>query len=83
MATKLFSDMVNKSEKVLVLNSSSKNYVEKINSGKADLCPNFVLTNQISDYHKIRDRIEKVMLEMYVYPKDRMIFICWQSKIQR
>ena len=61
MATKLFSDMVNKSEKVLVLNSSSKNYVEKINSGKADLCPNFVLTNQISDYHKIRDRIEKVI----------------------
>ena len=61
LATKLFSDMVNKSKKVLVLNSSSKNYVEKINSGKADLCPNFVLTNQISDYHKIRDRIEKII----------------------
>ena len=61
LATKLFSDMVNKSEKVLVLNSSSKNYVEKINSGKADLCPNFVLTNQISDYHKIRDQIERVI----------------------
>ena len=57
----VYISMVNKSEKVLVLNSSSKNYVEKINSGKADLCPNFVLTNQISDYHKIRDRIEKVI----------------------
>ena len=61
LATMLFSDMVNKSEKVLALNSSSMNYVEKINPRKTDLCPNFVLTNQISNYHKIRDRIERVI----------------------
>lgn len=61
LVTMLFSDMVNKSEKVLVLNNSSMNYVEKINPRKADLCPNFVLTNQISNYHKIRDRIERVI----------------------
>lgn len=61
IATKLFSDMVHKSEKVLVLNSSSMHYVEKIKYNKADFCPNFVLTNQISDYHKIRDQIERVI----------------------
>ena len=61
IATKLFSDMVNKSEKVLVLNSSSMHYIEKINPEKADLCPNFVLTNQISDYHKINNLIKKVV----------------------
>lgn len=61
MATKLFSDMVNKSEKVLVLNSSSMHYIEKINPEKVDLCPNFVLTNQISDYHKINNLIKKVV----------------------
>lgn len=61
LATKMFSDMVNKSEKVLVLNSSSMHYVEKINPKKADLCPNFVLTSQISDFHKIRGQIEKVI----------------------
>ena len=34
---------------------------EKIDFEKADLCPNFVLTNQISDCHKIKNRIEKVV----------------------
>ena len=61
LATKLFSDMVNKSKKVLVLNSSSMHYVEKINSEKVELCPNFVLTNQISDHHKINNSIQKVV----------------------
>ena len=61
LATKLFSDIVKKSKKVLVLNSSSLHYVEKIDFEKADLCPNFVLTNQISDCHKIKNRIEKVV----------------------
>lgn len=61
LATKMFSDMVNKSEKVLVLNSSSMHYVEKINPKKVDLCPNFVLTSQISDFHKIRNQIERVI----------------------
>lgn len=61
LAAKLFRDMVKKSEKVLVLNSSSKQYVEQIDPMKADLCPNFVLTDQIADQHEINNNIEKVV----------------------
>lgn len=61
LATRLFADMVRKSKKVLVLNSSSMNYVESIFHGKTELCPNFVLTKQIVDFHRIRNKIKKVI----------------------
>mgnify|MGYP004452406431 CR=1 FL=1 len=61
MAIELFADMVKKAGKVLVLNNSSKYYVEKICPEKADLCPNFVVTDQIAPFHKINNQIEKIV----------------------
>lgn len=61
LAVKLFSDMVKKSQKVLVLNSGSKKYVSQIDPFKPELCPNFVLESQIADSHAIKERIEKVI----------------------
>lgn len=61
LAVRLFADVVNRSRKVLVLNSCSKRYVDQIDPAKADLCPNFVLTAQIADKHRISEKIEKVI----------------------
>ena len=61
IATNMFSDMVQSSHKVLVLNSSSWDYVKRINPEKVAVCPNFVLTEQIADSHKIKRQIEKVV----------------------
>ena len=61
IATNMFSDMVQSSHKVLVLNSSSGDYVKRINPEKVAVCPNFVLTEQIADSHKIKRQIEKVV----------------------
>lgn len=61
IATKMFADMVQRSYKALVLNSSSMDYVKRINPGKVALCPNFVLADQVANTHEIKRRIEKVI----------------------
>lgn len=61
LAIKLFENMVSKSKKILVLNSSSMHYIDRINSEKVDLCPNFVLTDQISSYHNINSQIKRIV----------------------
>lgn len=61
LGNNLFADMVRKSRKVLVLNSSSRHYVDQIGAVKASLCPNFVLTAQIANQHRISNKIEKVI----------------------
>lgn len=60
-AVRLFANMVEKSEKVLVLNNKSLCYVDEIKPEKAVLCPNFVLGDQITKLHIINEQIKKVV----------------------
>ena len=61
LATKFFADIVKKSRKVLVLNGSSKQYVDRIDFSKSDLCPNFILPRHIATSHEINSKIEKII----------------------
>ena len=60
-ANMLFKSMVKGAAKVLVLNQRSLEFVSPIAAGKAIICPNFVLTEQISDSHIIRDALKKLI----------------------
>lgn len=59
--TKLFRYIVNVSVKVLVLNEPSKEYVEKVSTGKAYICPNFVIANLIVNEHTIRKDLKSIV----------------------
>lgn len=52
---KIFEKIADKAKVVLVLNQKSRDYVEKIVPGKARICPNFVMTDQIAKEHKVND----------------------------
>lgn len=55
-----FKYLVRKAKSVIVLNQFSKDYVDKIQNGKAVYIPNFI-NQQMIEKHIIRDRIEKIV----------------------
>ena len=61
ISIKIFSFMVRKSSKVIVLNSDSKNVVEKLQGGKSVLIPNFIDDEYVCESHAVKDRIERVI----------------------
>lgn len=61
IANKLFISIINGAAKVLVLNQKSSEFVSHIAGDKTIICPNFVLTEQIADSHRVRGSLEKLI----------------------
>ena len=53
--------IVNRSQKVIVLNDSSKRVIDRIELNKAVLIPNFIEDNKIKTEHSISQSVEKVV----------------------
>lgn len=61
LAKKIFKNIIDGAEKVLVLNQKSLEYVSHITAEKVVICPNFVQTEQIASSHRIRDHLERLL----------------------
>ena len=61
VANRLFRNIVGKSSKVLTLNESSRQFVKAIDESKVEVCPNFVLREQIAESHRISEHIETII----------------------
>ncbi|MBR4710788.1 MAG: glycosyltransferase family 4 protein [Clostridia bacterium] len=65
----LLGKIVNRSEKVIVLNESSRKFIERIEMNKAVIIPNFIEDNKVKMAHSISQRVEKVVYVGHVKKK--------------
>ncbi len=78
---KIFSYLVHKSSKVIVLNDFSKNYVEAIQPGKAIYIPNFIKEGVITNQHSIRSNISTAVSVGHVQAEKGLIELLDTAKL--
>ncbi len=61
VSIRAFRHMVRKSTKVMVLNSFSKDYVDRITPGKTVMVPNFVDEKSVDDNYFVREEIREAI----------------------
>lgn len=68
LAQAVFRFMVKKSTHVVVLNSKSETYVQKLSKTKCEIIPNFINTSIIANKHEIRETIKEAVFVGHVRP---------------
>ena len=68
LAQAVFRFMVKKSTHVVVLNSKSETYVQKLSKTKCEIIPNFIDTSIIANKHEIRETIKEAVFVGHVRP---------------
>lgn len=61
IANNIFRRIISNASEVLVLNKESQNYINNISDKRVRICPNFVTSAGINDYHQINERIKKII----------------------